>query len=70
MRKAVTSLPAISICLIAAKAKFSGVRPAGSSTTFFSVARAFGPQMPIVTYFSVTSVMVTSRPRSSATRRM
>ncbi|MOA29733.1 hypothetical protein D3C78_1507690 [compost metagenome] len=65
-----TCLPAISIGLIAAKAKFSISRPAGSTTTFFSVSRALGPQMPMVMNFSETSVMVTSRPRSSATRRM
>ena len=59
-----TSLPAIRIGLIAANGKFSASRPSGSSTTFCRVARAFGPQMPMVTYFSVTSVMVTSKPLS------
>ena len=65
-----TALPAILTGLIAAKGKFSGRRPSGSSTTFCSFLRAFGPQMPIVTCFSLTSVTVTSKPLSSATRRM
>ncbi len=53
MRKAVTSLPAISIGLIAAKGKFSSdqgrpdLRPPSAASS-----RAFGPQMPMVTYFS------------------
>ena len=65
-----TSLPAILTGLIAANGKFSGERPSGSSTTFCRFARAFGPQMPMVTYFSLTSVIVTSKPLSCATRRM
>ena len=68
MRKAVTSLPPMRIGLIAANGKASGASPAGSSTTFCRVVRALGPQIPMVTYFSVTSVTVTSKPLSSAIR--
>ena len=69
MRKALTDLPAIVPGFTAAKGKFCGDSPSGSATTFCRFARAFGPQIPIVTYLSVTSVTVTSKPSSAATRR-
>ncbi len=69
MRKALTALPAISTGFTAAKGKRSGDSASGSATTSASLARAFGPQMPIVTKRSDTSVTVTSKPRSAATRR-
>src|SRR3546814_7653342 len=64
MRKPFTGTPRRVKSRLAAKGKFCGSSPAGSSASFFRLSRAFGPQTPMQPSWSVRSSTKADHSRS------